>query len=205
MEPNNEPTTNASKYFQKGFRKGNVGFKVRKPNKETKKSVKNENEDPGPVFQLSQPQLLNSKVTIPAFVPAKSPHNLVEEEFYHNPWGLLVATIFLNKTSCTLAKPFLDQFLKDYPDPRAVLKSKPEDLERYFHTIGLRKRSVQIWKMSRDFVHKKWRRVRDLHGIGRYGEDAFRMFVLGDFTEVPKDRFLKIYREWYLKVAVGKH
>ena len=35
----------------------------------------------------------------PDFVPPKSPHNLVQEQLYKEPWKLLVATIFLNRTT----------------------------------------------------------------------------------------------------------
>ena len=32
------------------------------------------------------------------WVPPRSPYNLIQEHLYHDPWKLLVATIFLNKT-----------------------------------------------------------------------------------------------------------
>ena len=35
----------------------------------------------------------------PDFVPPKSPHGLIQEQFYSEPWKLLVATIFLNRTT----------------------------------------------------------------------------------------------------------
>ena len=35
----------------------------------------------------------------PDFVPPKSPHGLVQEQLYNEPWKLLVATIFLNRTT----------------------------------------------------------------------------------------------------------
>ena len=138
-----------------------------------------------------------------SWVPPRSPHNLIEESLYHDPWKLLVATIFLNKTSCASARPYIERFFADNPDPRSVLRRNPEDLEVYFTNIGLRKRSRQVWKMSRDFVHKKWRNVAELHGIGRYGKDAYNMFCLGDMGTEPEDRFLRIYRAWFKMVGAG--
>ena len=35
----------------------------------------------------------------PDFVPPKSPHGLVQEQLYSEPWKLLTATIFLNRTT----------------------------------------------------------------------------------------------------------
>ncbi|XP_030748016.1 uncharacterized protein LOC115876371 [Sitophilus oryzae] len=132
------------------------------------------------------------------FVPPRSPHNLIEELLYHDPWSLLVATIFLNKTSCSAARPFVFWFLDENPNPHVVLKKNYEDLETYFGFLGLQKiRSMQVWRMSYDFLYKDWTRVSELYGVGQYGEDAFRMFCLGDFSVEPKDRYLKIYKAWY--------
>lgn len=33
------------------------------------------------------------------WTPPRSPFNLVQEILFHDPWKLLIATIFLNKTS----------------------------------------------------------------------------------------------------------
>lgn len=33
------------------------------------------------------------------WTPPRSPYNLVQETLFHDPWKLLVATVFLNKTS----------------------------------------------------------------------------------------------------------
>ena len=35
----------------------------------------------------------------PHFVPPKSPHGLIQEQLHSEPWKLLVATIFLNRTA----------------------------------------------------------------------------------------------------------
>lgn len=56
---------------------------------------------------------------------------------------------------------------------------------------------LQVWRMSHDFLYKEWKKVGELYGVGRYAEDAFRMFCLGDFSVKPKDRYLKIYKAWY--------
>ncbi|KAJ8916673.1 hypothetical protein NQ315_000318 [Exocentrus adspersus] len=139
------------------------------------------------------------------FTPPRSPHNLIEEVLHHDPWALLVATIFLNRTSCFCARPYVFWFLVENPDPLKVLAKCPRDLEKYFVNLGLqRTRAAQVWRMSRDFVHKHWRSVRELYGIGGYGETAFRMFCQGDFSVEPRDRFLRIYKAWYLKIATKR-
>lgn len=52
--------------------------------------------------------------------PPVSPHNLIEESLFHSPWHLLVATIFLNKTTCALARPCLMRFFRELSKPEEV-------------------------------------------------------------------------------------
>ncbi|XP_018336859.1 methyl-CpG-binding domain protein 4-like protein isoform X3 [Agrilus planipennis] len=132
------------------------------------------------------------------WMPPKSPHNLIEESLSHDPWALLVATIFLNKTSCMVARQYVEEFLQDNPNPQTVLKKDSSELVKYFVNLGLhQRRAEQVWRMTHDFLHKKWNKVGELYGIGQYGEDAYRMFCLGDMNFRPCDRFLRIYRAWY--------
>lgn len=141
-------------------------------------------------------------ITIQAFfniTPRKmpvSPHYVVEEEFSSNPWAMLIATIFLTKTSGKTARPYMKNFFEKYPTPYHVLNDTPIRLERFFDNLGLRKRGHMIWKLSYQFVSSKWRRASDLFGIGKYGEDAYRIFCLGHTDIDPNDRYLKLYLDW---------
>ncbi|GBP64887.1 Methyl-CpG-binding domain protein 4-like protein [Eumeta japonica] len=125
-----------------------------------------------------------------------SPHYVFEEEFSSNPWAMLVATIFLTKTSGKTARPSMKKFFDEYPTPYSVLETNPQALERFFENLGLKKRGAMIWKMSYQFMAAKWRRASDLYGIGKYGEEAFRIFHLGHTDLEPGDRYLKLYVDW---------
>ncbi|XP_026314203.1 methyl-CpG-binding domain protein 4-like [Hyposmocoma kahamanoa] len=125
-----------------------------------------------------------------------SPHCVVEEVFSSNPWAMLIATIFLTKTSYRTARRYIKSFFEEYPTPYDVLNEKPTSLERFFDNLGLRKRGSMIWKLSYQFVSSKWRRASDLYGIGKYGEDAYRIFCLGHTDLDPGDRYLKLYLDW---------
>lgn len=88
---------------------------------------------------------IKKELIMTPFVPPKSPHHLIEEELYDDPWALLVATIFLNKTCAKAARPYVFWFLDDNPDPLTVVGKKVEQLETYFGALGLQKtRSVQV-------------------------------------------------------------
>lgn len=54
---------------------------------------------------------------VPNWIPPKSPFNLIQESLFHDPWKLLIATIFLNRTSGGKAIPVMWDFLKKYPNP----------------------------------------------------------------------------------------
>ena len=49
--------------------------------------------------RLTETKRTHKHLQFPDFVPPKSPHNLVQEQLYKEPWKLLVATIFLNRTT----------------------------------------------------------------------------------------------------------
>lgn len=146
-------------------------------------------EEPDP---LNIPPFFN---LTPRLMP-ESPHYIIEEEFSLNPWAMLVATIFLTKTSGKTARPYIKSFFTDYPTPYQVLDETPSSLERFFENLGLKKRGNMIWKLSYQFVSGKWRRASDLCGIGKYGEDAYRIFCLGHTDVNPDDRYLKLYLDW---------
>ena len=50
------------------------------------------------------------------YVPPKSPFNLIQEQLYADPWKLLVATIFLNKTGGRNAIPVMWMFFEQFPN-----------------------------------------------------------------------------------------
>ena len=61
------------------------------------------------------------KHTETIYKPPKSPYNLIQEVLYENPWKLLVATIFLNKTSGKLAIQVMWKFFELWPDPETTM------------------------------------------------------------------------------------
>lgn len=133
-----------------------------------------------------------------------SPHRLVEEELSSNPWALLVAAVFLNRTSGKAARPYINEFFAEYPNPPSVIASSPASLEKFFRHLGIRRRARTIWKLSYEFETKPWVRPDELYGVGKYGSDVFSIFWLGDVDVQPQDRFLKLYVEWYCRVWRGK-
>jgi hypothetical protein len=63
------------------------------------------------------------------YTPPKSPFNLIQEELYTDPWKLLVATIFLNKTGGRNAIPVLWKFFEQFPNADATSRADARQIE----------------------------------------------------------------------------
>ena len=65
-------------------------------------------------------------------------------------------------------------------------------------SLGLQeKRAKIIIRFSEEFLTKDWHYPKELHGIGKYGDDSYRIFCLGDWKNVkPDDHKLNYYHSW---------
>ncbi|XP_053480580.1 methyl-CpG-binding domain protein 4 isoform X1 [Ictalurus furcatus] len=132
------------------------------------------------------------------WTPPRSPFNLVQETLFHDPWKLLVATIFLNRTSGKLAIPVLWQFFERYPSAEVTRASDWKPLADLMQPLGLNSlRAKTLIRFSDEFLTKSWRYPCELYGIGKYGNDSYRIFCVGDWREVtPEDHKLNKYHAW---------
>nr|XP_056708693.1 methyl-CpG-binding domain protein 4 [Euleptes europaea] len=132
------------------------------------------------------------------WTPPRSPFNLIQETLFHDPWKLLIATIFLNKTSGKMAIPVLWDFLKKYPSPRVARVANCKEMSELLKPLGLYElRAKTIIKFSDEYLTKQWKYPIELHGIGKYGNDSYRMFCVNEWKEVhPQDHKLNVYHAW---------
>ncbi|XP_014375684.1 methyl-CpG-binding domain protein 4 isoform X3 [Alligator sinensis] len=132
------------------------------------------------------------------WTPPRSPFNLVQEILFHDPWKLLIATIFLNKTSGKMAIPALWEFLEKYPSPEVTRTADWKEVSELLKPLGLYElRAKAIIKFSDEYLSKQWKYPIELHGIGKYGNDSYRIFCVNEWKEVrPQDHKLNIYHAW---------
>lgn len=132
------------------------------------------------------------------WTPPRSPFNLVQETLFHDPWKLLVATIFLNKTSGKVAIPLLWQFFEQYPTADVAREADWKLMSEILKPLGLyRLRANIIIRFSDEYLSKQWRYPIELHGIGKYGNDSYRIFCVEEWKNVaPKDHMLNKYHAW---------
>ncbi|XP_071984857.1 methyl-CpG-binding domain protein 4 isoform X2 [Engystomops pustulosus] len=136
--------------------------------------------------------------TFSKWTPPRSPFNLVQETLFHDPWKLLIATIFLNKTSGKMAIPVLWTFLEKYPTPEVARTTDWKEMSELLQPLGLYElRAKTIVRFSDEYLTKKWRYPIELHGIGKYGNDSYRIFCVNEWKEVhPEDHKLNSYHAW---------
>ena len=132
------------------------------------------------------------------YSPPKSPHGLIQERLHDHPWQLLVATIFLHKTSSRVALPLFEKFIQKYDAPCKVLSADWREIADLLQPMGLHKKRAQIIiRFSGEYLNKDWLYPDELFGIGKYGRDSYRIFCLGEWKKVqPKDHKLNLYYDW---------
>uniref|UniRef100_G1T4I6 Methyl-CpG-binding domain protein 4 n=1 Tax=Oryctolagus cuniculus TaxID=9986 RepID=G1T4I6_RABIT len=132
------------------------------------------------------------------WTPPRSPFNLVQETLFHDPWKLLIATIFLNRTSGKMAIPVLWEFLEKYPSAEVARAADWRDVSELLKPLGLYDlRAKTIIKFSDEYLTKQWKYPIELHGIGKYGNDSYRIFCVNEWKQVhPEDHKLNKYHDW---------
>ncbi|XP_040851164.1 methyl-CpG-binding domain protein 4 isoform X1 [Ochotona curzoniae] len=132
------------------------------------------------------------------WTPPRSPFNLVQETLFHDPWKLLIATIFLNRTSGRMAIPVLWEFLEKYPSAEAARAADWRDVSELLKPLGLYDlRAKTIIKFSDEYLTKQWKYPIELYGIGKYGNDSYRIFCINEWKQVhPEDHKLNKYHDW---------
>ncbi|TKA68620.1 hypothetical protein B0A49_06772 [Cryomyces minteri] len=138
---------------------------------------------------------LQKKGRIPAgtscvhFPPLSAPRfGLIQEELADDPFRLLVAVTFLNKTKGEVAIPVYRALMSRYPTPADLARADPEEVAKTIHHLGLQnQRARSIIRLAATWESQppeKSKRYRTLHyptpGAGRELRDAH---VLGDADE----------------------
>lgn len=138
-------------------------------------------------------------------------------------YQVLVTCIFLNKTYAVSARPYLEDFLEEYPTPRSLQDADPKTIASvYFKRLGLYRRAWWLVEMAHQLLtdppqpnvlRRKsgpnaglWSEVSHLAGVGEYASDAWRLFCKQKFyarygisvadewrTLQPVDKELKKY------------
>lgn len=51
--------------------------------------------------------------------------------------------------------------------------------------------------VSEEYITKAWKYPIELHGIGKYGNDSYKIFCVNEWRDVkPRDSKLVLYHKW---------
>ncbi|KAF9661338.1 hypothetical protein SADUNF_Sadunf19G0057700 [Salix dunnii] len=110
------------------------------------------------------------------WIPPKSPHELLQEGHYHDPWSVLVICMLLNCTSGDQVRPFLNDFFTLCPDAKTTTKVAQTEIAQLTHSLG---KFLDSWL---------------------YAADAYAIFCTGRWDRVvPEDHMLTGYWEFLRK------
>ena len=130
-----------------------------------------------------------------------SPFNLVQEPYFGDEWKILICCQLLNMTTHMQVRNILHELFRKYPGPVSMVHAKEDELKDLLRPLGFyNKRAKTLVRFSHEYLTKKWKTARELHGIGKYGDDAWHIFCVGDWKNIePNDQALNKYHTWLWK------
>ncbi|XP_021104485.1 methyl-CpG-binding domain protein 4 isoform X5 [Heterocephalus glaber] len=90
-----------------------------------------------------------------------------------------------------MAIPVLWEFLEKYPSAEAARAANWRDVSELLKPLGLYElRAKTIVKFSDEYLTKQWKYPIELHGIGKYGNDSYRIFCVNEWKQLEGSRWL---------------
>ncbi len=134
------------------------------------------------------------------WIPPK--FGLIQEKYWPDGWKILVCCLCHTLTKRAQMEPIVEEMFQRWPSAQALASAPDADLEDLIRPLGMqRKRTQTLKRMSAQYAAGGWKQAKDLHGIGKYGDDAYRIFILGDWRAVqPNDHALNDYHEHLVKI-----
>lgn len=122
--------------------------------------------------------------------------DLMVQQQVKSKWQHMVAVICLNQTYRKQVKECLPVLFSKWPTPEKMSRAPLRSIQKIIKPLGMwRVRSKRIKKMSQQFPQWDKKDAADLHGIGRYGSDSYKIFYLNKKNIKVTDKELKKYLE----------
>ena len=120
-------------------------------------------------------------------------HLMVQQQV-KNVWQHMVGVICLNLTTGKQVKKVLPKLFKRYPNAVSFIRGRENTQRRMLKDLGMSNvRTKRLRTMSLDFLSWDRKDATDLHGIGKYGSDSYRIFFKNEVPENVEDKELKKY------------
>lgn len=119
---------------------------------------------------------------------------IIQQEFQHNPWQMLVGCIMLNQTSNKNVRQVIYSFFDRWPTPQSVIEAEDIEIRDHIRPLGFyNRRTNTIKRFSREYIEKKFNKASELYGIGKYADDSYEIFINGNTNVDPTDKILIRY------------
>jgi len=131
--------------------------------------------------------------------------DLMVQQQIDGAWQHMVGVIMLNQTGRKQVKQVLPIFLEKWPTPERLLKAGIDEIEAVLKPLGMwKKRADTIRRMSFDFMTWDGEHAKQLYGIGRYGDESYRIFFKNERFE-PDDKELRAHLGYPPKMRYNKN
>lgn len=121
---------------------------------------------------------------------------LIQQEFKHDTWKMLIGCIMLNQTSNKQVRQVIYDFFDKYPNPESITEDSIPDITERLRPLGFyNRRAATILRFSNEYINKgnTGAHILELYGIGKYAWDSYEIFINGNTSVEPKDKILKRY------------
>lgn len=119
---------------------------------------------------------------------------ILQQEFQHDPWKMLIACIMLNQTSNKNVRQVIYQFFERWPNPQSLSQADPNEIREQIRPLGFYNiRTQRILRFNEDYRRKTFSRAHELYGIGKYADDSYEIFIRGNTNVQPTDKILLRY------------
>ena len=120
--------------------------------------------------------------------------DLMVQQQVKSKWQHMVGVMCLNLTYRKQVKEVLPKLFKRYPDPKAYLRGRLKTQQKMLKPLGMWEvRAKRLRKMSEEFLTWDQEEASDLHGIGKYGSDSYKIFYKNEIPSDVQDKELKKY------------
>ena len=120
--------------------------------------------------------------------------DLMVQQQVQTVWQHMVGVMCLNLTYRKQVKEILPKLFKIYPDPKAYLRGRLKTQQNMLKPLGMWEvRSKRLRKMTEQFLTWDHKEASDLHGIGKYGSDSYKIFYKNEIPSDVQDKELKKY------------
>lgn len=119
---------------------------------------------------------------------------ILQEEFQYDPYRMLVACIMLNQTSNKNVRQVIYSFFDRWPTPESIISANPDEIRDHIKPLGFYNvRTRRLIRFTHEWLTKPFKEAKELHGIGKYANDSYEIFINGNTSVEPTDKILIRY------------